>query len=169
MPDVVTEETIFKILEFLKEVGIGVRIGDVPNGTFLPGIQVVGGELIVDRTKLKYPGDLLHEAGHLAVTEAADRSAMSGEVVTRNSIPEFIELEAILWSYAASVHLAIDPRIVFHEDGYLGRSEALLLNFQLGVFPGLSGLERKGMTLSVAAAEQLGELPFPTMKKWLKD
>lgn len=169
MPDVVFEETIFKILEFMNEVGIGVRVGDVPDGTFLPGIEVIDGELSVDPAKLKHPGDLLHEAGHLAITPAADRGALSGEVVTPNSLAELVELEAILWSYAACVHLAIDPRIVFHEDGYGGRSEALLLNFQLGVFPGLSGLERQGMTLSRAAAEQLGELPFPKMKKWLKD
>ena len=163
------EETVSKILEFLSEVGISAHPGHVPDDTFLPGIEVVNGMIIVDQAKLKYPGDLLHEAGHLAVTSAADRATLSGEVATPNSTAELVELEAILWSYAACVHLGIDPRVVFHEDGYHGRSEALLLNFSLGVFPGLSGLESEGMTLSPAAAERHGELPFPRMQKWLKD
>ena len=169
MPAFDFEESVYRILQFLRDVGIGARLGDVRNGSFLPGIDVIDGALVVDVGKLKYPGDLLHEAGHLAVTPAADRAAMSGEVVTPNSMAEFVELEAILWSYAACVHLGLDPRIVFHSDGYHGSSEALLLNFSLGVFPGLIGLESEGMTLSPAAAERLGELPFPKMRKWLRD
>ena len=167
--DLFEENLVPQIIEFLRSIGIAVAEGDVEDGTFLPGIDVVHGGLVVDAAKLEYPGDLLHEAGHIAVTPASDRPAISGEVETPDSVPELIELEAILWSYAASIHLGLDPRVVFHEHGYHGQSEGLLRNFSLGIFLGVNGLEQARMTLSAADAARLGADPFPTMQKWLKD
>ena len=157
------------IVEFLLEIGIAVSAGEVDDASFLPGIEVVNGSLVVDISKLKYPGDLLHEAGHLAVSPAAQRSRLSGTVEDTHSAPQLIEMEAMLWSYAAALHLGIDPRIVFHKDGYHGQSESLLRNFGLGVFLGVHGLEKDGMTLSAADAAHSGRRPFPVMQKWLRD
>ena len=158
-----------RILAFLGEIGIPVRIGEVNDETFLPGIEVASGGLIVDPGKLDFPGDILHEAGHLAVAPAEARSSLSGKVDVTDSAPELVELEAILWSYAACIHLGIDPRVVFHEHGYHGGSESLLGNFELGVFLGVQGLEAAGMTLSPADAAKLGLRPFPAMQKWIRD
>ena len=36
---------------------------------------------------------------------------------------------AIAWSYAAAVHLGLDPAVVFHEAGYRGGSGSLIENF----------------------------------------
>lgn len=77
-------------------------------------------------------------------------------------------MEAIAWLYAACVHLQIDPRIVFHESGYNGKSKSLLLNFSLGVFVGFSGLEENGMTVSEAKAREIGVVPLPELRKWLR-
>ena len=55
------------IVAFLEEIGLPVRFRDLDEAGFLPGITVEAGGLNVDREKLLYPGDLLHEAGHLAV------------------------------------------------------------------------------------------------------
>jgi len=163
-----SSEVVTKIITFLREIGIRVTAGAVPDETFLPGIEVDKGGLIVDETKLKYPGDLLHEAGHLAVTSSADREKMSGEVKTLEGEPPVIEVEAILWSYAACLYLHIDPRVVFHEHGYHGRSESLLQNFEFGVFLGVSHLEAVGMTLSPADAALHECEPFPAMQKWMR-
>ena len=56
-----------RIAGFLNGVGIGVLARRTGGGCFLPGILVEGGRLLVDEAELRYPGDLLHEAGHLAV------------------------------------------------------------------------------------------------------
>jgi hypothetical protein len=158
-----------RIVSFLTAIGLSVSESAVPESTFLGGIEVVGGALQFDRDKLGFPGDLLHEAGHLAVTPASERPMLSGEVETLADVPELIELEAMLWSYAACLHLGLDPRVVFHAEGYHGQSEALLRNFSMGIFLGVNGLEKAGMTLSPAEAAQRGKKPFPSMQKWLKD
>lgn len=162
------DPTAKKIAAFLSEIGISVRAGLVRENTFLPGIDVIDGGLVVDESRLLYPGDLLHEAGHLAVAPAAARSHLNGEVELPDEPPHVVELASICWSYAACLHIGLDPRVVFHEHGYHGRSESLLRNFEFGVYLGVSSLENEGMTLSpaVAGSEQR---PFPVMQKWLRD
>ena len=34
------------------------------------------------------------------------------------------EMGAIAWSYAAALHIGLDPRVVFHEDGYKGAANS---------------------------------------------
>ena len=162
-------DLVVRIIGFLNNIGIKVVLGDVADETFLPGIEVVDGTLIVDKVKLKYPGDLLHEAGHLAVSPALARTRLSGKVELTEAVPHLVELEAILWSYAACRYLDIDPGVVFHEHGYHGRSEGILLNFQMGLFLGVQGLEAAGMTLSPSEAAKSDLQPFPVMQKWLRD
>ncbi|HUR96874.1 MAG TPA: hypothetical protein VMZ26_02280 [Pyrinomonadaceae bacterium] len=157
-----------KIVTFLRQIGIPVSAGEVDDGSFLPGIQVVAGGLVVDESKLKYPGDLLHEAGHLAVTPAHARSHLSGQVETPDANPDVIESAAMCWSYAACVYLEIDPAVVFHEHGYHGRAQGLLLNFQLGVFPGVHELVSAEMTSASSAMNDPDRHSFPMMKKWLR-
>lgn len=169
MPAGLHDETVVKIFAFLRRIGMSLRTGEVNDETFLPGIEVVNGGLVVDEAKLKYPGDLLHEAGHLAVAPARSRPHLSGKVELLDSEPPVVELEAMLWSYAACLHLGLDPRIVFHEHGYHGQSESLLLNFELGVFLGVQGLEAAVMTLSPKAAADSNLEPFPVMQRWMRD
>jgi len=158
-----------KIAAFLNEIGIRTIPAELSEETFLPGVLVAGGALLVDEEKLAFAGDLLHEAGHLAVAPAALRGNLSDEVILPDVNLGVLETQAILWSYAACVHLELDPRVVFHAGGYKGKSESILFNFSLGVFPGLHGLEENGMAFSERKAGELGVLPFPAMRKWLRD
>jgi hypothetical protein len=158
-----------RIAAFLNEIGISTTSAKLDTETFLPGILVNGGGLLVDEEKLAFPGDLLHEAGHLAVAPANFRNNLSDEVILPDVNLDVLEMQAIIWSYAACVHLEIDPRIVFHEGGYRGKSENLLFNFSLGVFPGLNGLEENEMAYSERKAREIGVQPFPVMQKWLCD
>ena len=52
-----------QIVRFLRGIGISVREEPLTVDTFLPGIMLDKGELIVDPDQLQYPGDILHEAG----------------------------------------------------------------------------------------------------------
>jgi len=69
---------------------------------------------VVDETKLKYPGDLLHEAGHLAVMEGMQRNILYNDV-SKNAGDE---IAALAWSWATVVYLNQQPEVVFHSDGY---------------------------------------------------
>jgi hypothetical protein len=158
-----------KVVDFLLEIGIQVEPAQVPAKTFLPGILVRNGSLLVDEPKLLYPGDLLHEAGHLAVAPAAIRAQLSDEVELPEMNMDTVEAASIAWSYAAALHLSIDPAVVFHPQGYLGHASGLLFSFNLGVYPGANGLQDRGMAVTGARAQELGLAPFPHMIKWLCD
>lgn len=157
-----------RIVDFLTSIGLDIRPGEIDGDTFLPGILIDKGAMMVDESKLKYPGDLLHEAGHLAVAPSQIRKLLSDKVELPDVDMEPIEAGAIAWSYAAALHLGIDPAEVFHEGGYLGRSQELLMNFQFGVYLGLNVLEEAGMAITPRNAAP-DKPPFPEMRKWLSD
>lgn len=156
------------IADFLTEIGIEVVPAQLDDDTFLPGIAVEHGRILVDEEKLIYPGDLLHEAGHLAVAPRDVRSGLSGEVILPDANMDLVEAAAIAWSYAASLHLGLDPKTVFHEGGYRGQAAALLMNFEIGVPVGVNGLEEAGMT-TMGTEARANVRPYPHMLKWLRD
>ena len=158
-----------KIADFLKQIGIEVLPASLAEATFLPGILVDRGRLLIDEAQLAFPGDLLHEAGHLALAPSEIRSSMSGEVNLPGENMDPIESQAMAWSYAALMYLQLEPDVVFHEGGYKGHAQDLRRNFDLGVYIGASGLERAGMTAMGEAASDLGVPPYPHMLKWLRD
>jgi hypothetical protein len=157
-----------RILAFLTAIGIEIESelevarGEELGSEFLPGVAIRGGRLRVDRGRLTWPGDLLHEAGHIAVTPAALRSSLSGELAT--AAPHAGEIEATAWAYAAVVALGLDARVLFHEGGYRGHSEGLVRTYSLGVYPGAAGLVAAGMARGRGEA---GE-PYPAMVRWLR-
>jgi hypothetical protein len=163
------DEMTAMIAEFLNRIGLAVVPAAFDGPTFLPGILVEKGRLLVDETRLEFPGDLLHEGGHLAVAPAAVRSNLSGEIILPGAPPGFLEAQAVGWSYAACLHLGLDPGIVFHDGGYRGNSRAMLLNFSLGVYFGVEQLEEAGLTATPKRAAELGLEPYPKMRKWLRD
>jgi hypothetical protein len=67
-----------RIRAFLSGIGIEVVAEPLQGETFLPGMTVHGGAIVVDPDRLEHPGDLLHEAGHIAVTDPALRPALDG-------------------------------------------------------------------------------------------
>jgi hypothetical protein len=159
-----------RITRFIAEVGIPVSAAELTSGTFLPGIEVRDGGLLVDAGRLRYPGDLLHEAGHLAVLDPAIRRVFGSEHGPAGIDMRQLEVQAVAWSYAAALHLELDPAIVFHADGYRGHSEGLLRSFAFGVFYGVSDLAEAGMTLTRVQAEAVGPeaQPYPHMLRWLR-
>src|SRR5260221_14580279 len=112
-----------RIADFLAEIGLGIDCEEIKTETFLPGILVRNGRIVVDKEKLAFPGDLLHEAGHLALAPAAIRSTLSGEVAFPGVQMEPVESSVMAWSYAATLFLEIDPKVVFHDAGYRGASD----------------------------------------------
>ena len=151
------------MIDFLRSIGLGVITGAIRHETFMPGVSIERGKLIVDFDNLTFPGDLLHEAGHLAVMSPARRRNAHSTAGKRAAE----EMMAIAWSYAAAVHLAIEPAVVFHEGGYRGGSRALIENFAEGRYIGVPTLQWLGMTADKRRADELGVAPYPAMLQWL--
>ena len=157
-----------RIAGFLDGIGIRVEPADVPE-SFLPGVTLDRGGLLVDEPRLTYPGDLLHEAGHVAAAPAWARPSMSGSIDVPDLDTSNLEWAAIPWSYAAALAIGIDPALVFHGGGYRGHSPGLLANFAAGVPIGLHLLVEAGMTVAGPRAAALGVEPYPHMLRWLRE
>ncbi len=156
------------IVAFLRAAGVEVDEGAVPEGSFLPGVTIAGGRVVYDPARLRWPGDLLHEAGHVAVTPASRRPLLSGTLGSEDEAPGGGEPEAIAWSWAAAGACGVPADVLFHAGGYLGGAGALVLSFSLGVYPGARGLEEAGLTATGARAAALGVPPYPHMLRWLR-
>lgn len=143
-----------KILDFLSGIGLPVALAPIEGDGFLPGIRLADGRLTLDPARPFHPGDLLHEAGHLAVTEAALRPTLGA---VENDPGE--EMAAIAWSWAAAAAIGLDPDILFHAAGYGGGSQGLIDTFRTGGGPGVPLLVWYGMT---------GADTYPAMHRWLR-
>lgn len=147
------------LCRFIQELGIDVVETTLDKPTFLPGVLIHGGALHVDRAKLLYPGDLLHEAGHIAVTLPAERSLLHDNITQDRPDKQGDEMAVLLWTFAACQHLGLPYEVVFHPAGYNGSSQWLMDSFNDRVYVGLPLLVWMGMTRS----EQ-----FPLMTYWLR-
>lgn len=163
------EAVLPRLLAFLDEIGLPYRRQPIEGKTFLPGLDIERGTLLIDETKLRYPGDILHEAGHIAVMTSEKRNATQGNAGVTDGSTDGEEIAAILWSYAALTHIGLAPEIVFHEHGYRGQSDWFIQNFTSGTYMGLPLLEWMGLTLSPKKAAEQNARPFPVMQQWLRN
>lgn len=157
-----------KVLLFLNEIGIDVVEKELET-TFLPGLSLGPNCLYIDFEKLLYPGDILHEAGHLTVTTSAERKIAGTSEMASDWPTQGEEMGAILWSFAAAKHLELPVEFVFHPNGYKNESEWLISNFTNETYIGLPFLEWIGIALGKERAAKEGKEAFPKMLKWLRD
>ena len=158
-----------KCIDFLHQVGIPTRHDHLPADCFLPGLSIEGGVIIIDRTALKYPGDILHEAAHIAIVPSPERKTLNAEAIAKRPSREAEEMMAIAWSYAACMHIGLDPFFVFHDEGYKGGGSYIAEAFLNKNYFGLPMLQWIGMTADEKNAPALHVEPFPHMIKWLRD
>lgn len=161
------DELVNKIIAFLESIGIAVVKDVLRANTFLPGLQLRQGALVIDLDKLCYPGDILHEAGHLATMPPDIRENMN-DTLPADDLNSGGEMMAHTWSYAACVHLDIDPNIVFHGDGYKGGGDNMVQNFLAGRYIGLPLLQWAGMAFDERNALENKQQPYPHMIHWLR-
>lgn len=152
-------DTLTTIITFLRGIGIPVEAAPLPEDGFLPAIAVRDGGLLYDPDRLQWPGDLLHEGGHIAMVDPASRPT-----ATDVGSDPGDEMAAIAWSYAAALAIGIDPRIVFHDHGYRGDGPSIVENFAEGRYFGVPMLQYYGLArFSRDEGEQ-----YPAMIKWLR-
>lgn len=142
------------ICGFLDEIGITVEVAPIPTPGLLPGLAVHRGAVLVDPEAEVFPGDLLHEAGHIAVTSPELRATLDevgddpGE-----------EMAAIAWSVAAARACGVPLEVLFHPEGYKGGAAAMIAAFADNRGPGIPMLGWYGLA---------GDAGFPTMTRWLR-
>lgn len=153
------DKTTATITQFLHSININVVEKELPKDCFLPGLSILGNTVLIDPKQLKYPGDILHEAGHIAVTENTLRPLIGTKEMEVTWPTEGEEIAAILWSFSACTHLQLPLEIVFHPEGYKGSSKWLMDRFTNKNYIGLPLLEWMGLCT---------KKEFPRMKKWVR-
>jgi hypothetical protein len=157
------------LVRFIESIGIPVKYTRGISGTFLPGLRIENGEIIIDEEQPFYPGDLLHEAGHVAVVPSEERAALCNENIGKRKDAAAEEMMSIAWSYAACCHLNLDPRVVFHDNGYKNGGASIAENFSQGHYFGVPMLQWVGLTHDPAGKNlPANATVFPQMIKWLR-
>ena len=151
-----------KLVTFVRGVGIGVQACAIDWKTQFPGLDIRSGAVLVDETRLLHPGNILHEAGHIAVHDPALRSQ------EKFSPSRGEELSALAWSYAAVVYLGLGSELVFYRGSYHGWDTSLVENFAEGRYLGIPLLQRYGMALDDRNARERGLKSYPHMLRWVR-
>lgn len=162
-------ESVARAVAFLREIGIAVDEALLDEPCFLPGVRIRRGTLVFDGERLCAAGDLLHEAGHIALTPTGHRHELDGDVRPDQHFPHGGETEAIAWSFAAAQRIALPLDELFHAAGYAGHAPALAFSYSIGVYAGAAGLAELGLTTVGESARQAGVPAYPHMLRWLRD
>lgn len=158
------------ITGFIASIGIPVKYARQLHNVFLPGLRIENGAIIIDEEAPFYPGDLLHEAGHIATVPAADRHTLSNENIANREHGPAEEMMSIAWSYAACCHLQLDPHVVFHDNGYKNGGAQIAEDFMKGNYFGVSTLQWVGMTYDPYGRNIPEDATlYPKMIRWLRD
>jgi hypothetical protein len=156
------DEIVAKICAFLSRIGIPYEEAEVPEDTFLPGLEIQNGAVRIDRARLTYPGDILHEAGHIALTEPSLRSQVGQEMLSAQHPAQSEEIGVILWTYLAAREIGLPPEVVFHAAGYKDQGSWLSDQFKSGNYIGAPLLNWMGITEPGKAGDP------PIVKSWLR-
>lgn len=176
------------IVAFLREIGLPLAVGPFGGEGFLPGVTIADGGLRVDPDHLYVSGDLLHEAGHMAIVPARLRGRLGNNL--EESLRDLLvgdddplaalalhhtETMATAWSYAALRALNLPPEVIFFAGGYHmdpEQQQRFLGLLDSGNNFGILHLARAGMTGPcgfMSILQQNGLPPYPQMTKWLQD
>lgn len=169
MIDYRNHDYVQPILNFLKKINIPYQFAPIDIETYVPGINIQNGTLQIDLKKLSFPGDLLYEAGRIALAPAAVRPSLTHPIDNQLDfdIPT-ISMMTIAWSYAAALDSETPLEVLFHPEGYKGQNENIKHGFQTGQYIGLPMLQYLGMAFDANNAAQKEAQPFPVMQSWLR-
>jgi hypothetical protein len=156
-----SDPLVARLAAFVQSVGIDVNACKIDWKTLFPGLDIKCGAVLIDEKQVIHPGNILHEAGHIAVHDPARRKD------ARFTPKKGEELSALAWSYAAVVHLGLKAELVFYPGSFQGWDTTLVENFAAGKYIGVPLLQRYGMTIEPRLAAE-GVAPFPHMLRWIR-
>jgi hypothetical protein len=148
---------VTELADFVCSKGIDVQACPIDWKTQFPGLEIKSGAVFVDEKQLIHPGNILHEAGHIAVHDPSRRKSPKFQPTKGE------ELGALAWSYAAVVDLGLSSELVFYAGSYHGWASSLVENFAEGRYLGVPLLQRYGMAIEQRFAVERGLKPYPHM------
>jgi hypothetical protein len=177
-----------RVLKFLADIGLEFRLVDEANNGFINHIQIKNGVLLID--PYSPAPDILHEAGHLAVTPSRWRRLASGNMADvhrlmfydlneMNLHPDHPlsraainsgDVEATAWAWAAGKHIGLEDHeiIVFNDpSAYNGDGKGIAFMLHSCTYFGIHGLQHAGF----CRAGNFGykHLPkYPELAFWLQ-
>jgi len=157
-----SDSLVIKLTTFVRSIGIETHACPIDWKSRFPGLDIRAGAVLVDESRLIHPGNILHEAGHIAVHDPARRSDPTFSPTKGE------ELGALAWSYAAATHLGLGAEVVFYPGSYAGWAPALVENFGEGRYLGVPMLQRYGMAVEPCLAAERGVEPYPHMLRWVR-
>lgn len=176
-----------RAVEFVSRIGIDVMCAPVRD-SHIPYVSISDGGLVVDLDKV-FPGDVLHEAGHLAVVPQPFRSKANGDLAdVQRAMGRHLEIygdrglggwpedpvcrallqcgeaEAIAWQYAAARAIDLPEEWLFPEASFDDAWQSLLIGLKLGSHMGIHGLQAAGWTSTRPGAATPA---YPELAFWL--
>lgn len=182
-----------KCYDFLQgTAGLPVREGTPGASSFMPYVAVERGALVVD-LEHAFAGDLLHEAGHLAVIPGRFRPLASGnlrdvlqatlahvrenpeglmqwpEDPTVRQCMQSQEAEAVAWSFASAHHIGLPREMVYAESSPWGdKANRLEADAEETLCRlGAAGLASAGWTSTAPMGPNWPTPQFPKLAFWL--
>ncbi len=187
-------EALEPIVAFVRGIGIGVEFGELGRHGFLPGTNVQRGVIHVDPETLIGSGDLLHEAGHIAILSRrhwprlgpnlqADMEAILAEETAAGTLDPKLtkaatmgEMMAQAWSYGAALQAGVPPSAVFfpgtHRHHQYEGTHPMQIWIESGTHYGALALAEIGLTGFSGPFAHMGDNglpPFPRMSRWTVD
>jgi hypothetical protein len=176
---------LLRAVSFLRGIGIACEVKPGVRG-FLPGVRIQCGGLLVSPEV--HLGDLLHEAGHLAVLPGRFRPLADDniDVVTKLMLDavdfsdpdvgearaalQAGEAEATAWAWAAGEHLGLKPAEVIRLTDYGGAGGDIRAMLQARGYLGINGLASAGFcVVRPGYLEKAKGLPaYPKLAMWLQ-
>jgi hypothetical protein len=176
---------LLRVVSFLR--GIGIPCDIVPGATgFMPGVRIhQGGLQIAPEVAL---GDVLHEAGHLAVLPGRFRRLANDDVsVVQKLMMDTVDFtnpdsgearaalqsgdaEATAWAWAAGEYLELDPSQVIRDRDYGGTGRDVRFALKNRAYLGINGLASGGFCVTrPGPLEKLKGLPaYPQLAMWVQ-
>jgi hypothetical protein len=178
------------LISFFRSIGlVVVETTDLRDDSFVPGVWLDHGSLVVN-LGVAHVGDVLHEAGHLALIPSCMRDLvrpgqLPGEELTRaldkycsehlfsdaqgredpifRAILQMGDCEVTAWSYAACSALGVSPEVLF-----AARTDGTVPYNGGGneIWEGLDARAYFGIN-GLQAAGYCTVRDFPTMRRWL--
>lgn len=172
-----------KTICWLRGIGLEVVEGGRPWTPHVDGMWIDEGVLVVAEDA--HVGDVIHEAGHLAILPSGFRELVLGDVDDLHlkhaakisnamqglaNIPECSvaralmqssDTEACAWSYAAALEIGVDPTLPFvngFDNDFV--AQEIFESCMDGHYIGIHGLRAAGFCDRVS--------DFPILKKWVQ-
>ncbi len=187
----IESSSLSSVLRFLSDIGLPFKEVSGVQGFLGAGVCIDCGCLLVDKLTAR-PSAVLHEAAHVAIVPARYRRLMRGSLFESfrimakdwammglapdhpfsRAMIQASDPEATAWSWAAGVHIGLDPREIIEDADYAGEGESMRWSLHSNSYVGIQGLKHAGFCEVCPNPYRPGhaeQTVYPRLRVWLQD